>query len=283
LLVTTGVDWTGTLADSVAKPLLVGVARVGVSELVAFPELGGTTAALLEAAGEIVDAGDSEAGTLEGAIGDGVTVGPDDTPDPDTPEGKIPEGVPLGRERVNPEDVAGGVMVGVSLGSRGVTLRLPEADGVGTTPEPVGRTPDEGSTPEEGSTPDGSSPEEVSTSEVGTPEDGSTPDGSSPEEVSTSEVGTPEDGSTPDGSSPDEGRTPEDGRTTDGSNPEDGSTPVGSTPVEGSTPEGMRPEDTSEIMLATILLAAGRGAGTVALGKSDTKLDRILGSTDAGI
>jgi hypothetical protein len=35
-------------------------------------------------------------------------------------------------------------------------------------------------------------------------------------------------------------------------------------------------------MLARMLLAGGRSVGAVAVGKSDTKLDKMLGSTDAG-
>jgi hypothetical protein len=216
VIVTTGVDcaedcaedWTGTVAEPLVKPLLVGVARVGVSEMVAFPEVGGTMSVLLGAAEEGDDAGDSEAGTLEGWTGVGVTVGPEETPEPDAPDGKMPDGVPLGMEGVRPDDPALGVAEGVSLGSGGVTPRLGVSEGVGTAPVPE-ETP----------------------------------------------VGTI---------------------------PEEGTTPVGTTPDEGRTPEGIRPDEMSEMMLATMLLAGGRGAGTVALGNSDAKLDSMLGITEAG-
>jgi hypothetical protein len=185
------------VAETLVKPLLVGVARVGVSEMVAFPEVGRMMSVLLRAAEEGDDAGDSEAGTLEGWTGVGVTVGPEETPEPDTPDGKMPDGVPLGIERDRPDDPAVGVAVGVSLGSREVTLRLGVSEGVGTAPVP--------------------------------------------EEA-----------------------------------------PVGTTPEEGRTPVGIRPDEMSEMMLATMLLADGRGAGTVALGNSDAKLDSMLGITEAG-
>lgn len=128
-----------------------------------------------------VDAGTSDAGTLEESA-DSVRVEVGETPVPTDPEGgKIPELVGLG-VGVTPDGVGvavplttGGVMpeavsLRVSLGIGGRTLRV--SDGVGTVPEGLG-------TPEEGTTPDG----------VATPEDGSTPEG----------VGTPEDGSTPEG------------------------------------------------------------------------------------
>jgi hypothetical protein len=169
---------------------LLGDARVGVAEMVAFPEVGGTMSVLLGAA-----EGDSEAGTLEGRTGVGVTVGPEETPEPDAPDGKMPDGVPLGMEGVRPEDAALGVVVGVSLGSRGV--RLGVSEGVGTAPDPEGM-------------------------------------------------------------------------------------PVGTTPEDGRMPEGIRPDEMSEMMLAAMLLAGGRGAGTVALGNSDAKLDSMLGITEVG-
>jgi hypothetical protein len=113
--------------------------------MVAFAEVGGTVPTLLGTAEE----GDSEAGTpLEGRTGVGVTEAPEDTPEPDAPEGKMPDGVPLGSEEIRAEDPALGVMVGVSLGMG--RLRLSEGVGGATDPEgtPVGTTPEEGRTPE---------------------------------------------------------------------------------------------------------------------------------------
>lgn len=64
LLVTAGeVDGATTEADSVVEAVELGMTNVGVSEVVAFPELGGATLGLLGATGDKVD---SEAGTLLG-------------------------------------------------------------------------------------------------------------------------------------------------------------------------------------------------------------------------
>jgi hypothetical protein len=125
-------------------------------------------------------------------MGEGVSAGADDTPDPDMLEDRTPDEVKLKAGGVKPEETALDVMVGVSLGVGGVMLAVSE--GVGTAPE-----------------------------------------------------GT-------------ENRL-----------------------EEGSTPEEVSPEEISDAMLDAMLLAGGRGAGTVALGSSETKLDTMLGRTDAGI
>jgi hypothetical protein len=205
LLVTTGVGVADAGTEAVSAAL-VGSTKVGVSERVALPELGGTTVALLAGAGEGVDAGTSEAGTLLDWIGDGVAAGTDDTPDPEMPEGKIPDVVSLAAGGVRPEDTALGVVVGVSLGSRDVMLA--GSEGVGTTPDGVGIRPEETV--------------------------GRAPEGMRPEEA------------------------------------------------VGMTPEGIRPEEISDAMLDTMLLAGGRGTGTLAVGSSETKLDTMLGRTDTG-
>jgi hypothetical protein len=147
LLVGTGVAETGLVT---AIELDEGITKVGVSERVEFPELGG---ALLGATGDGVE-GDSDAGMPLDGMGDGVTVGPDETPEPEIPEGVMPDGVGSTGDGVGTtEDPALGVIVGVSLGIGGVMLA--ESEGVGTAPDGVGRTP-------EGVIPEGMSPEEMS-------------------------------------------------------------------------------------------------------------------------
>jgi hypothetical protein len=214
LLVTTGGDGIRMVDEPATGALDIGAEDIGVSEIVAFPELGGTIVALLGAAEMGVDAGASEAGTPEDPIGDGVATGPDDTPVPE-PEGTTPEEISLAAGGVMPmlndcDSVAltaGGVVpegatLRVSLGISGVTLK--DTAGVGTEPDGVGTRPDG----------------------VGTRPDG---------------VGTRPDG-------------------------------VGT----------MRPDDSSDAMLDARLLATGRGMGAVALGRSENKLDMMLGTTDPG-
>lgn len=205
LLVTTGIVGMGIVAESVTAKLVVGTNDVGASEMVAFPELGGTTVALLGATGEGVEIGASEAGTLIDPTADGVTTGPDDTPVPE-PEGRTPDGVSLAAGGVIPTltdsdgvalatggVIADGATLGVSLGSNGVIPA--DSEGDGTAPDGVGTIPDG--------------------------------------------VGT-----TPEG--------------------------VGTIPEKSDT------------MLDAMLLAGGRGIGAVAVGKSETKLDTMLGTTDPG-
>jgi hypothetical protein len=151
LLVTTGVvDGATAEVASDAGALEIGMTKVGVSEMVALPELGGATVALLGAAGDRVD---SEAGTPLEAVVEGVTVGAEDMPEPGMPpEGTSPEEVSIG-VGVAPEDTALGGTVGVSLGSRGVRDES-EGEGVGTAPDGVG-TP-------EGMIPEGTEADEIS-------------------------------------------------------------------------------------------------------------------------
>jgi hypothetical protein len=157
LLVDTGVAETGL----VIAIELEGITKDGVSEMVAFPELGGAIVALLGATGDAVEAGDSEAGMLLDGIGDGVTVGPDETPEPEIPEGVMPDGVGSMAEGVGTtEDPALGVIVGVSLGIGGV--RLADSDGVGTAPDGVGMMPEGVGTTPEGVIPEGRSTDEMS-------------------------------------------------------------------------------------------------------------------------
>jgi hypothetical protein len=177
LLVITGADGIGMLAESVTGALETGPDGTGVWVIVAFPELGRLTVALLGAAGEGVDADASEAGTLADATGDVDTADPEDRPEPEA-DGKTPDEVPLETDDVTPrlndwETVAlaaGGVIeedawLRVSLGISGG--RLAEAECVGTDPESVGKRPDaDGKIPEGvGTMPDGvgTRPEEVGT------------------------------------------------------------------------------------------------------------------------
>lgn len=120
----------------VAESLLVGIAvDVGASLIVAFPELGAVNVALLGGPEEIVEAGDSDAGTLTDSLTD--RVGPDEAEVPTEPDdGKMPA---LGE----------GVALGVTLGIGGVTLTLAVSEGVGKTPDDETR-PEDGTTPEEG-------------------------------------------------------------------------------------------------------------------------------------
>jgi hypothetical protein len=200
LLVTTGVGVADAETDTVSAALEVGSTKVGVSERVAFPELGGMTAALLAAAEEAVEAGTSDAGTLLDRAGDGVTIGAEDAPDPEAPEGKtdgtIPDEVSLALAAggVKTDEAALGDTERVSLGIGRLVGTLADTEGVETAPDGVGSRPE----------------------------------------------------------------------------------------AVGRTPEGTRPEESSDAMLEAMPLAAGREAGTVALGNSEAKLDTMLGMTDTG-
>jgi hypothetical protein len=112
----TGVDGIGIVAESVTTALLIGVDTTGASEMVAFPELGGT---MLLGDPEGADTGTSEVGMLLDSAADGVGRGRDETPDPAEPDGKIPERDSLGE---------GGVMPGLNDGE-GVSLAV-TPDGV---------------------------------------------------------------------------------------------------------------------------------------------------------
>jgi hypothetical protein len=155
LLVTTGVDGIGIVAESITEALTVGVEDTGVSEMVAFPELGGRTVALLGTPEE-VDGGSSEAGTLVDSIADGVGVGTDETPVPTEPEGRTPELNPLeagGAMLTLPDEngvslavggaIEEGATLGVSLGSSVEIGAVGVSDAVGTAPEGVGMTPED--------------------------------------------------------------------------------------------------------------------------------------------
>jgi hypothetical protein len=189
LLVITGADGIGMLAESVTGALETGPDETGVWVRVAFPELGRLTVALLGAAGEGVDAEASEAGTLADATGDVNTADPDDRPEPEA-DGKTPDEVSLGMDDVIPrlndgETVAlaaGGVIeedagLRVSLGISGG--RLAEAEWVDTDPESVGKRPDDDGKIPEGV---GTMPDRVGTRPEGV---GTTPDevGTRPDEV----------------------------------------------------------------------------------------------------
>jgi hypothetical protein len=85
-LVTVGVAGMGIVAESVLEALLGAVEITGVSEAVAFPELGGRRVALLGAPERMDDSGISDAGTLIDPLV-GVGAGVDDTsPLPIVPE-----------------------------------------------------------------------------------------------------------------------------------------------------------------------------------------------------
>lgn len=144
-------DWTGAgvlVITGDSTTLDGGMTKVGVSEMVAFAELGGVTVALVETGAE-VGTGSSEAGILVGAIDVGSTVGPEETPDPvGTPDGEMPDtvGLSLTEGTVTPELVG---ITSVSLGIGGVIPTLGVTVGVGTSPDavgtPVGKIPEENS------------------------------------------------------------------------------------------------------------------------------------------
>jgi hypothetical protein len=111
--VTVGVAGMGIVAESELEAL------VGVSEVVAFPELGGRKVALLGSLEKMDDPGISDAGTLiDPLVGDGAGV--DDT-----------KSLPIVPEATKSE--LDGVIPGVSLASDGVIPTLIDCDGVSLT------------------------------------------------------------------------------------------------------------------------------------------------------